>query len=250
VVKSIASELGEHEEEPLHLLGRIVKRLGTEQALAFLCETVAIEEAGGMLLADGSRRRTKGGVFFYLVRTKGPKPVRRLFFTHKATQASQGATAQASSAPTPPTPAPFTWADRVAALDAIGTEKGVASTVKITVIGRPGKVIDRGTCIVTSMRAKTVPSLPKGLPTPPSVPTNYLVYIAAKQWRKVAEAIADPEDVLIVEGFPQLDPETSSIAVFATNTTTKKLQGAQRQAQVSGKSEALSPRLSHQQMES
>jgi molybdopterin-guanine dinucleotide biosynthesis protein len=66
----------------------------------------------------------------------------------------------------------------------------------------------------------------------------------------VASAIADPEDVLIVEGFPQLDPETSSIAVFATNTTTKKLQGAQRQAQVSGKSEALSPRLSHQQMES
>jgi hypothetical protein len=60
VVKTIASELGEHEEEPLHLLGRIVKRLGTEQALAFLRETVNIEEAGGMLLADGSRRRTKG----------------------------------------------------------------------------------------------------------------------------------------------------------------------------------------------
>jgi hypothetical protein len=101
--------------------------------------------------------------------------------------------------------------------------------VKITVIGRPGKVIDRGTCVVTSMRAKQAPSLPKGLPIPPSVPTNYLVYIAVKQWRKVAEAIADPEDVLIVEGFPQLDPETSSIAVFATNTTTKKLQMAQRQ---------------------
>jgi hypothetical protein len=52
-----------------------------------------------------------------------------------------------------------------------------------------------------------------------------------KQWNKVAEAIRDPEDTLIVEGFPQLDPETSCIAVFATNTTTKKLQQAQRQAQ-------------------
>jgi hypothetical protein len=126
VVKTIASELGEHEEEPRLLLRRLVKRLGTEQALAFLRETVAIEEAGGMLLPDGSRRRTKGGVFFYLVRTKGPKEVRRLFFTHKVAQASRGAPASASSAPTPPTPAPFTWADRVAALDAIGTEKGVA----------------------------------------------------------------------------------------------------------------------------
>jgi hypothetical protein len=84
---------------------------------------------------------------------------------------------------------------------------------------------------MTSMRAKAAPSLPKGLPTPPSTPTNYVVYIASEQWRKVAEAIKDPEDVLIIEGFPQLDPETSSIAVFATNTTTKKLQMAQRQVQ-------------------
>jgi hypothetical protein len=98
------------------------------------------------------------------------------------------------------------------------------------------------------MRARTVPSLPRGLPTPPSTPTNYVVYIAAKQWRKVAEAIGDPEDVLIIEGFPQLDPETSSIAVFATNTTTKKLQMAQRQG--AGKSETPSPRHSQQQMES
>ena len=105
----------------------------------------------------------------------------------------------------------------------------MTETGKITVIGRPGKVVDRGSCIVTSMRAKTVPSLPKGLPTPPSMPTNYVVYIASRQWRKVASAIADPEDALIVEGFPQLDPETSSIAVFATSTTTKKLQMAQRQ---------------------
>jgi molybdopterin-guanine dinucleotide biosynthesis protein len=52
-----------------------------------------------------------------------------------------------------------------------------------------------------------------------------------KQWNKVAEAIQDPEDVLIVEGYPQLDLETRSIAVFATNTTTKKLQMAQKQAQ-------------------
>ncbi len=230
VVKTIAEQLGEHEAEPLRQLHTLVNYLGTEQALAFLKEAIVIEEQGGLMVADGSRRRTAGGVFFYLVRTKGPKPVRRLFFTHKVAQASQGVPRQAESAPKPPTPTSFTWADRVAALDAIGIEKGTASTVKITVIGRPGKIVDRGTCIVTSMRAKTVPSLPKGLPTPQSGPTNYLVYIAAKQWRKVASAIADPEDVLIVEGFPQLDPETSSIAVFATNTTTKKLQMAQRQA--------------------
>jgi hypothetical protein len=226
VVTTIAEQLGEHEAEPLRQLRTIVKRLGTEQALAFLKEALDIEERGGLMVTDGSRRRTPGGVFFYLVRTKGPKEVRRLFFKHKVAQTAQGA-AQASTAPTPSIPAPFTWTDRIAVLDEISTEKGTMRTVKITVIGRPGKVVDRGSCIVTSMRAKQAPSLPKGLPTPPSFPTNY---VATKQWRKVAEAIQDPEDVLIIEGFPQLDPETSSIAVFAMNTTTKKLQQAQRQA--------------------
>jgi hypothetical protein len=53
VVKTIALQRGEHEAEPLRQLYTIVKHLGTEQALAFLRETVAIEEAGGLLLADG-----------------------------------------------------------------------------------------------------------------------------------------------------------------------------------------------------
>ncbi len=38
-----------------------------------------------------------------------------------------------------------------------------------------------------------------------------------------------------MEGFPQLDAQTGSIAVFATTATTKKLQQAQRQ--VSDKNE-------------
>jgi hypothetical protein len=225
VEQTIAEQLGESEPEPLQLLRKVVKKLGPEQALAFLKETQEVEAQGGLLLPDGSRRRTPGGVFFYLVRTKAPKPVRFLFWQQK----------QAQSAASPQSPPTFTWAERIAALDEIGSEKGAASTVKITVIGRPGKVIDRGDCIVTSLQSTKVPSLPKGLPTPPNAATTYTLYIASKQWRRVAEAIKDPEDTLIVEGFPQLDAQIGSIAVFVTNTTTKKLQQAQRQ--VSDKNE-------------
>ena len=221
VEQTIAERLGETEAEPLQLLHKVVKKLGPEQALAFLKETQEIEAQGGLLLPGGSRRRTPGGVFFYLVRTKGPRPVRFLFWKQK----------QAQTAASPPTPPPaFAWADRITALDEIGEQKGVASTVKITVIGRPGKVIDRGTCVVTSLQSSKVPSLPKGIPTPPNAATTYTLYIASKQWKRVAEAIKDPEDFLIIEGFPQLDAKTGSIAVFAT-TTTKKLQQAQRQTQ-------------------
>jgi hypothetical protein len=100
----------------------------------------------------------------------------------------------------------------------------------ITVIGRPGKIVDKGTCVVPVMESTKVPALPKGLPTPTNVTTKYAIYIASKQWKKVEEAIKDPEDVLVVEGFPKTDPEVSAIAIFATNVTTKKLQMVKKQS--------------------
>jgi len=81
------------------------------------------------------------------------------------------------------------------------------------------------------MTARAVPSLPKGMPTPPATPTTYTVYISAKQWAKVAQALGNPEDILIVEGTPVYDPTLEGIAVYVTNATTKQLQQAQRAAQ-------------------
>jgi phosphorylated adapter RNA export protein len=83
VEQTIAEYLGETEPEPLRLLRKVIKKLRPEQALAFLKETQEIEAQGGLLLPDGSRRRTPGGVYFYLVRTKGSKPVRVLFWQQK-----------------------------------------------------------------------------------------------------------------------------------------------------------------------
>ena len=101
--------------------------------------------------------------------------------------------------------------------------------MKITLVGKPGTIIERGQCFVTIMESSKAPSLPKGVPTPAQIPTPYAVYISSKQWKKVAEAITDPEDTLIIEGFPQPDMQTKTIAVFTTNVTTKKLQAAKRQ---------------------
>ncbi len=103
--------------------------------------------------------------------------------------------------------------------------------MKITLIGRPGQLSEQNGFVLTTMRAtRQAPPLPKGLPTPPQSQLLYLVYIAAKQWRKVAEAIADPEDVLIVEGYLTFDPDLKKLSVFAQNVTTKQLQRAKRQA--------------------
>lgn len=220
----IADQLGETEETPRTQILSIVRALGRTQARALLQQTLDLEAEGGMTVLDGSRRRTPGGVYFHLAYTTGKnkrngKPLKR-----PAVKKSEGET------PQPEPMAVFAWKDRIAALQEAEVEKGNAN-VKITVVGRPSKIVDRGTCVVTVMESRKVPALPKGLPTPTGAPTKYSVYISSKQWKKVAEAIADPEDVLIIEGFPTTDPQTSSIAVFATNTTTKKLQIAQKEAQ-------------------
>jgi hypothetical protein len=60
------------------------------------------------------------------------------------------------------------------------------------------------------------------------------VYIAFKQWSKVADALRNPEDALIGEGYPTLDERIPGMAVFATNVTTKLLQQAKRAEQAKG----------------
>ncbi len=97
--------------------------------------------------------------------------------------------------------------------------------MKITLIGRPGHVVEKQNLVITMMSQMQAPaSFPKGVPQPPATPTDYTIYIAAKQWQKVAEAMKNPEDKLIVEGFAAFDPALEGMAVFVTNTTTKLLQ--------------------------
>ncbi len=194
------------------------------------------------MLTDGSRRRTPGGVFFYLVKEQAPASIRQRIFKRKPAQSSKPRPVprQKDSATTSP-PQPLTWSERRAALAELDEEKGQATTMKITLIGRPGKVVEQGQCIITIMQATKIPALPKGLPVPPAPTTVYTVYISVKQWRRVAETIStDPEDSLILEGWPHLDSEAKSIAVFVTSTTTRKLQAASRQDQAGKSQKAIS----------
>jgi hypothetical protein len=113
-------------------------------------------------------------------------------------------------------------------------EKGTATTVKITLIGTLGSYKEQGACTVGIMQAsEKVPALPKGVPQPPSVRTNYVVYIGSKQWKTIAEAAKDKDDVLIIEGYPQIDAQKSVISVFATSVSSKKMQAAKRETQKS-----------------
>ncbi len=202
-------------EPNLRLLQRIVARLGPDTALTFLAETLALEAAGGLLTEDGTRRRTPGGVYFHLVRGRIAKHDRwRLWPADR------------------PRPAvTWPWAARTDYLPAALAEPGGAMTAKLTLTGRPGRVVKAGECMITTLQSTAqAPTLPKGLPALPAEPTTFVVYIAARQWRKVEAALQDPDDVLIVEGLPIYDPQLPGLALLAQSVTTKGLQAARRPA--------------------
>ena len=230
IAATIAQELGETQPVPLAQIRRIVQRLGPDAALAFLQEAQQIEAQGGLMLPDGSRRRTPGGVFFFLVRQRITPEDRAVIFPGWPKRAKPPAPrTSTSSVPAAPPAAP------VVPPETLPNLSGEVRTVKITLIGRPGPITTSPTgTITTTMHSRSVPSLPRGVPAPPPTPTPYTVYIAPKQWAKVAAALGNPEDVLIVEGFPAADPARPGITVYATNVTTRQLQQAQREARQQG----------------
>ncbi|KAL4708460.1 hypothetical protein ACJJTC_001176 [Scirpophaga incertulas] len=65
IAKDIAEKLCEEKEE---LIGRIVEVLGVHKAIEIYKETQRVEADGGMLVMNGTRRRTPGGIYFFLLK--------------------------------------------------------------------------------------------------------------------------------------------------------------------------------------
>lgn len=66
LASDIAVKLG---EDKVKLIGEVVRVLGPVKARAVFEQTRSVQRVGGMMVNDGSRRRTSGGVFFQLLRT-------------------------------------------------------------------------------------------------------------------------------------------------------------------------------------
>jgi len=236
-IDEIAAQFGETEDEPKRLIKRALRLLGEEQVHAIVARALEVEAAGGMLLPDGSRRRTVGGVFFYLLRTTiGQKDWYRIFrpqTTASWAHGAQGAPDALTNGPaTAAAATPFDWATFSAAAIEAMSERGEATTVKITLIGKPGTVVERGDVVLVAMRSEKAPSFPKGVPAPESPQTDYMALVGMKQWRKVAEALAaNPDDKVIIEGYPTVRPDFAGITVHATSATTTGIQAGKRAAQ-------------------
>jgi hypothetical protein len=67
-VRSVFDMLGETSPPVFFRLHLVVRALGAPRVITLLKQTIAIEEQGGLMVLNGSRRRTPGGVFFQLAK--------------------------------------------------------------------------------------------------------------------------------------------------------------------------------------
>jgi hypothetical protein len=216
------------QEPKVALLRQVLRTLGQDRTAVILTDTLQCEAAGGMRTKDGSRRRTRGGVFFQLVKERVTAHERRRLFPHLAPRPSQG---QPQSQPQGQ-PTALTWDEVPAIIQTLATTPpGEARTMKLTLIGRPGKVETRGQAVVFRMQGKLPGALPKGLPpVPAQAPLTWTVMVALRQWNRVKESLAaNQEDQLIIEGYPCM--QGSQPMVLAQSCVSMLQQRAQKQAQ-------------------
>ena len=205
------------------LLMQVLRVLGQDRCAAILADTLQCEANGGMLTKDGTRRRTPGGVFFQRVRERATKQERRRLFPAPAPQPGQSQ---------PQAPTALTWDEARTLIQTLATASpGEARTMKLTLIGRPGKVETRGQAVVFRMQGKPPGALPRGLlPVPTQAPMTWNVMVALRQWNRVKDSLAThQEDQLIIEGYPLM--QGNQHVLLAQSCISMLQQRAQKQAQ-------------------
>ena len=209
----VAALLGEDQKAALGQLRGILQRFGPERVAAWVERAKDLHATGEMTTTEG-KPRTLGGIFFSLAKSEMSSADRR----------------QLGLVHTTPPAKPMSWPERLTLYPILSDEKGTVPTVKITLIGRPGKTEQRGKGFVTVLQNDPPPAnLSKDLPAPPTDPTHYLTFLPGKQFRKVLEAlVANKDDRMIVEGWAAFDPKLGAMCVWAQRVTTVSLERAKR----------------------
>jgi len=82
-VEAFCAELEEKDGKPTRQIEMMVRLCGSSFVQVIVEEALELEAAGGLMTLDGKRRRSKGGVFFYLAHNRVSAPVRHIVFTRK-----------------------------------------------------------------------------------------------------------------------------------------------------------------------
>jgi len=229
LVKELAVLLSETKRAPIKQIKKIIQYCGTDFARQVYKDTLQVEANGGMRLVKEERRRTIGGVFFFLAREKLSEEQRQVIFPPFKNY-------QKANSRTPLGIPLLNWKERIAIVETLKNDQGEMKSMKVTLSGRPGSIEKRGEVVVTTMTDIPLPqNIPRIIPRPPNASTLYTVYIWTKQWEKIEESMADPADIMLLDGVCAFDPETNSLAIFAANVYSELLNAKAKEAAAAAK---------------
>lgn len=225
-IAEIATSLN---EPNIELLNRLADAIGVAAMQTLLQHTLEVEAAGGMLTVSGNRRRTPGGVFFFLAHKELTPEQETAVFGDPAANPVQP---QAKTPPRPKPEAPKAEQVRGLLASAVrvpAAQKG-AAVMKATVVGRPKQIKKLSSCVMVVLGLKRPPAMPSGLPPIPDTSNATIaVFIADSQWPRVEQALRnDPRDEIIAEGYPVNDPKHQLTGFWAQSCTTKGIQRSKR----------------------
>jgi hypothetical protein len=256
---AVARKLSETNGRAIHSIQRIIRTFGEQFTLDYVQQALAVEAAGGMMTIDKSRRRTPGGVFFYLVKQVVCTEDRADIFPDLS---------YLKRRLRPPSPYPeMPWEERVEHLQPLfeAEKKGSVEDVTIQIKGRPGEIERRSELVIITLEhnVEQLGAQPRGIPEWPEnyKAVTYTTLISERMWEQVERPLRNEKDFLIVDGQFAFDAELGTVVVFATHITTDGLEKkekqrkhaeeqrklAQQQKQQQGKKGAAKPKQQKQQ---
>ncbi len=234
LAKQFGDALGETAAQPIEQITQLIAKCGLDFVEKIMAETEATEAAGGLLTHDRKRRRSKGGVFFYLAKGQMDAGLRGEIFPNFG-KGGDGSIA----------PPGIEWGDRIKPMKALSAQVGLISGLTLTLSGRPGKLHIDGSSVMTVIEQRQVkaPPYPKGVPHFDTIDgvTKYYVFMSLRHWKRVEKALEDESDLLVVEGSAVYDGALEGIAVLSTRVSTKMLDYQKRKAKSQGERKPGSP---------
>jgi hypothetical protein len=212
-VARIAKALGETDDVPIKQINRTIEVCGLDFTEFMLANAEIVEKNGGMMTTNGERRRTKGGVFFYLLRYSLPMDIRNEIFPPPKWVTAKEGQKKKSKYPA------FHWEDRIDQLHkAVESEKGDIEELNIQLRGRPGYIERRDSLMILTME-QSIPvnqTFPRGVPDPPNDSTRYFVFVGEEQWKKNVGNKLDKsqKNIVVVDGACYFDESLGAMAVF------------------------------------
>lgn len=241
---AIVRQLGERDRVAIECIRRIVDLIGIDRAQALVDQARRIDAKGGMVTHDGRRRRTLGGIFFFLFNQSATPDQRREILRLQAHLKSEIELRKRLKTPfvgrLGSLSAPVDLDDARRLARKLGGSAGKTLSMKIRIVGRPGKIERRDSLVVFQMRDSVLPpKLPKVLPPLPDAPQTYVVYMAAKHWLRVAPELEKDDCPLTIEGAAVFDPQLGKLVIYAQEVYIRRQPAPRLDQLLAAEQEAL-----------